>query len=78
MEREPLVRLAAALFAEYKAREAVRTPPLEWSSHTALADCRGWDTLSTEKAVQVGGNPRSELFKVGALRLRDVSNAVKE
>ena len=77
MEGEPLVGLAAALFAEYKAREAVRTPPLEWSSHAALADCRGWDTFSSEKAVQVGGNPRSEFFKVGALGLRDVLNTIK-
>src|SRR5216684_2769450 len=39
VKRKELVRLSAALLAEYKCRKAVRAPPLEQSRLVALACC---------------------------------------
>jgi hypothetical protein len=77
VEGKSLVRQSAAIPAEYKSREAVRTPPLKWSTHAELAGCHSRNTLDIKNAFQVGGDPRSEFFDVDALWLSDTSNAVE-
>jgi hypothetical protein len=78
MKRKPLVEFSAAPLAEHKRREAVSAPPLKWRRQAALAHCCSRDTLIVEEATKVGIYPRNEVFNVGALGLRDLSNNIQE
>jgi len=52
VKRKQLVRLPAALLAEYKYRKAVRAPPFERSRLAALAcSRRWWNALIVEEAA---------------------------
>ena len=51
VKRKQLVRLSAALFAEYKRRKTVRAPPLKWSRLAALARSRCRNALRIDEAA---------------------------
>jgi hypothetical protein len=78
VEWKPLVGPLAAIFAEHKSREAVRTPPLKRSRHAGPAHCHSRNTLSAEDAIQVGSNPRNKFLHVSVLGLGDGSNTARE
>ena len=51
VKRKLLVRLSAALLAEYKHGKAVRAPPLEWSRLAALACSHCWNAFGIKEAA---------------------------